>query len=74
MDSKIESSETRALAEIYKKGFMYRGIKPVNWCFDCKSALAEAEIEYGDKDTFAILVLFPSQKKNSVTLKNFRNL
>ena len=44
MDSKIESSETRALAEIYKKGFMYRGIKPVNWCFDCKSALAEAEI------------------------------
>ncbi|GIR48209.1 MAG: hypothetical protein CM15mP58_03060 [Burkholderiaceae bacterium] len=48
---------------------MYRGIKPVNWCFDCKSALAEAEIEYGDKDTFAILVLFPIPEKELGNLK-----
>jgi isoleucyl-tRNA synthetase len=41
------------------KGYVYRGLKPVNWCFDCGSALAEAEVEYQDKRDPAIDVGFP---------------
>ena len=41
------------------KGFVFRGLKPVNWCFDCGSALAEAEVEYQDKVDFAVDVAFP---------------
>src|SRR5690606_39539978 len=41
-----EADELRALGRILEKGFVFRGLKPVNWCFDCGSALAEAEVEY----------------------------
>jgi isoleucyl-tRNA synthetase len=44
-----EAGEIRALAEMVKRGFVFKGLKPVNWCFDCGSALAEAEVEYADK-------------------------
>jgi isoleucyl-tRNA synthetase len=49
MDFKNEAGEIRALAEIVKGGFVFKGLKPVNWCFDCGSALAEAEVEYDNK-------------------------
>ena len=45
MDFKNEADEIRALGKIFEKGYVYRGLKPVNWCFDCGSALAEAEVE-----------------------------
>lgn len=54
-----EAGEIRALAEIVEKGFVFKGLKPVNWCFDCGSALAEAEVEYEDKKSDAIDVAFP---------------
>ncbi len=54
-----EAGEIRALAEMVKKGWVYRGLKPVNWCFDCGSALAEAEVEYQDKASPAVDVGFP---------------
>ncbi|MDD2160155.1 isoleucine--tRNA ligase [Pseudomonas sp. MIL19] len=54
-----EAGEIRALAEIVKKGFVFKGLKPVNFCFDCGSALAEAEVEYQDKKSDAIDVAFP---------------
>ncbi len=54
-----EADELRALAKIIAKGFVFRGLKPVNWCFDCGSALAEAEVEYMDKVDLAIDVAFP---------------
>jgi isoleucyl-tRNA synthetase len=41
-----EAGEIRALAKIMEKGYVFRGLKPVNWCFDCGSALADAEVEY----------------------------
>ena len=41
-----------------EKGYVFRGLKPVNWCFDCGSALAEAEVEYKDKTDPTIDVLF----------------
>ncbi|HET7844981.1 MAG TPA: class I tRNA ligase family protein, partial [Xanthomonadales bacterium] len=49
MDFKYEADMLRALARIVANGHVVRGAKPVYWCFDCGSALAEAEIEYADK-------------------------
>ncbi len=58
MAFKNEADEIRVLAKIMEKGYVYRGLKPVNWCFDCGSALAEAEVEYADKKDIAIDVGF----------------
>ena len=49
MDFGYEADMLRALAKIIERGHLARGVKPVHWCFDCGSALAEAEIEYQDK-------------------------
>ncbi|HET7033431.1 MAG TPA: isoleucine--tRNA ligase [Casimicrobiaceae bacterium] len=59
MAFKSEADEIRTLGRILEKGFIYRGLKPVNWCFDCGSALAEAEVEYEDRTDSAIDVGFP---------------
>ncbi|MCA1323301.1 isoleucine--tRNA ligase [Herbaspirillum sp. alder98] len=59
MNFSNEADELRALGKILEKGYVYRGLKPVNWCFDCGSALAEAEVEYQDKRDPAIDVGFP---------------
>jgi isoleucyl-tRNA synthetase len=59
MEFRNEADELRALGTILEKGYVYRGLKPVNWCFDCGSALAEAEVEYQDKRDPAIDVGFP---------------
>jgi isoleucyl-tRNA synthetase len=59
MSPRNEAGEIRALGKILEKGYVYRGLKPVNWCFDCGSALAEAEVEYQDKRDPAIDVGFP---------------
>ena len=53
-----EAGEIRALAEMVKQGYVFKGLKPVNWCFDCGSALAEAEVEYADKKSPTIDVAF----------------
>jgi isoleucyl-tRNA synthetase len=53
-----EADEIRALGKLLAKGYLYRGLKPVNWCFDCGSALAEAEVEYEDRKDLAIDVAF----------------
>ncbi len=58
MDFATEAAEIRALGRIRKTGLLYRGLKPVNWCIDCGSALAEAEVEYEDKTSAAIDVAF----------------
>ena len=54
-----EADEIRVLGKLLEKGYVYRGLKPVNWCFDCGSALAEAEVEYEDRRDPAIDVGFP---------------
>ena len=59
MNFRNEADELRALGKIMEKGFVFRGLKPVNWCFDCGSALAEAEVEYKDKTDLSIDVGFP---------------
>jgi len=54
MDFRTEADIMRALGKIYQRGYLYQGYKPVNWCLDCQSALAEAEVEYEDKVSSAI--------------------
>ncbi|MDD2883849.1 MAG: isoleucine--tRNA ligase [Dechloromonas sp.] len=58
MNYKAEAEEIRALGRILENGYLYQGLKPVNWCLDCASALAEAEVEYEDKTSPAIDVAF----------------
>ncbi|MDP2792900.1 MAG: isoleucine--tRNA ligase [Sulfurisoma sp.] len=58
MEYRTEADEIRALGEMYRRGYLFKGLKPVNWCFDCGSALAEAEVEYADKKSPAIDVAF----------------
>src|SRR5262252_7347232 len=53
-----EADEIRVLGRLLEKGYVYRGLKPVNWCFDCGSALAEAEVEYEDRKDPAVDVAF----------------
>lgn len=58
MDFGNEADEIRALKRIMERGFVYRGLKPVYWCFDCGSSLAEFEIEYADKKSQTLDVGF----------------
>lgn len=59
MNFRAEANEIRVLGRILEKGYVFRGLKPVNWCFDCGSALAEAEVEYADRTDPAVDVAFP---------------
>jgi len=58
MDFGNEAQEIRALKRVMERGFVYRGLKPVYWCFDCGSSLAEFEIEYADKKSQTLDVGF----------------
>ena len=58
MDFKFEANIVRGLGKIIEAGHMQKGVKPVHWCTDCGSALAEAEVEYEDKTSPAIDVRF----------------
>ena len=58
MDFQNEAEELRAFKRVMERGFVYRGLKPVYWCFDCGSSLAEFEIEYQDKKSTTLDVAF----------------
>ncbi|MGB4584092.1 MAG: isoleucine--tRNA ligase [Rhodoferax sp.] len=58
MDFATEANEIRAFKRVIERGFVYRGLKPVYWCFDCGSSLAEFEIEYADKPSQTLDVGF----------------
>ncbi len=58
MDPRFEAQQVRALGKIIRNGHLYKGAKPVYWCLDCRSSLAEAEVEYEDKNSSAIDVAF----------------
>jgi isoleucyl-tRNA synthetase len=58
MAPSFEAEQLRAFARIIENGHLYKGYKPVHWCLDCGSALAEAEVEYQDKTSQAIDVRF----------------
>ena len=67
MDFQFEANIVRTLAKIIDRGHLHRGFKPVHWCLDCGSALAEAEVEYRDKQSSAIDVAFPFVDRAAVS-------
>lgn len=74
MDFRNEAEIVRSLAALVKKGHMFKGHKPVYWCCDCSSALAEAEVEYRDKKSDSIYVAFaPKDKQEFVDLFGLDN-
>jgi isoleucyl-tRNA synthetase len=62
MDFRYEADIVRSLAKIVERGHVVRGFKPVHWCFDCQSALAEAEIEYADKQSPAVDIAYAAKQ------------
>ena len=58
MSPRYEAQQLRAFGRIIENGHLYKGVKPVHWCLDCRSALAEAEVEYDEKVSPAIDVAF----------------
>lgn len=71
MDKAYEADIIRSLATIVDKGHLHKGFKPVHWCVDCGSSLAEAEVEYHDKPSDAIDVRFSVTDEPAV-LKIFK--
>ena len=59
MDKTFEAEEVKVFGEMYKKGYIYKGLKPVYWCYHDETALAEAEIEYKDDPCVTVYVKFP---------------
>ncbi|MBR3674204.1 MAG: isoleucine--tRNA ligase [Clostridia bacterium] len=55
----MEAKQLEVFGEMYKRGYIYKGLKPVYWCTDCETALAEAEIEYKDVNSNTAYVKFP---------------
>ncbi|MGZ4106152.1 MAG: isoleucine--tRNA ligase, partial [Tumebacillaceae bacterium] len=63
---KYESRQIRVFGEMAKRGYIYKGLKPVHWCASCETALAEAEVEYADKTSPSIYVKFAVQDGKGV--------
>ncbi|WP_243116901.1 isoleucine--tRNA ligase [Heliophilum fasciatum] len=59
LDPAFEAAQIGVFGEMAKKGYIYKGLKPVYWCASCETALAEAEVEYADKESPSIYVKFP---------------
>ena len=59
LDKEYEADELRLFADIVEQGFVYRGKKPVYWCIPCRTALADAEVEYNDHVSQSVYVKFP---------------
>lgn len=69
MDFKTEANIIRALGKIIGNGHLHKGAKPVHWCVDCRSALAEAEVEYYDKTSPSIDVAFQAVDQDALKAK-----
>ncbi|NRD72803.1 isoleucine--tRNA ligase [Shewanella sp. VB17] len=69
MDYSTEANIVRSLSKVIDSGHLHKGVKPVHWCIDCGSALAEAEVEYEDKTSPAIDVAFVAVDKTTLLTK-----
>ena len=63
MDPSFEAQQLRAFGKVIRNGHLYKGVKPVHWCLDCRSALAEAEVEYQEHTSPAIDVAFQCSRQ-----------
>ena len=68
LNKEYEADELRLFADIVEKGFVYRGKKPVYWSIPCRTALAEAEVEYADHVSQSVFVKFPVVGRPSVNI------
>ena len=68
MDFRYQANIARSLGKIVEKGLVYKGKKPVHWCIHCRTALAEAEVEYADHVSPSIYVEFPLAPESAVEL------
>ncbi len=66
LQPEFEAEQIGVFGEMAMKGYIYKGLKPVNWCHDCGTALAEAEIEYHNKHSYSIYVKFPVVDGNGI--------
>lgn len=76
LNPEYESEVVKLLGFLVKEGYIYRGLRPVNWCGICETALAEAEVEYLDKESHSIYVLFKllEDKKEVLTKSDGRQI
>jgi len=58
IDAKFEAAQIEVFGEMAKRGYVYKGLKPVYWCASCETALAEAEVEYADHTSHSVYVKF----------------
>lgn len=68
IDGKFEATQIRLFGQMYKKGYVYKGLKPVYWCPTCETALADAEVEYADHVSHSVYVRFPAGEKQPAGL------
>ena len=78
INPEFEAEQVRVFGEMYKKGYIEKGLKPVYWCASCETALAEAEVEYADHTSTSIYVRFKfdddsTEKINKEILKQVQN-
>ncbi len=77
LDPKYEAAIVSSFAKLVKEGYVYRDLKPVNWCMTCETALAEAEVEYEDHKSPSIYVKFRIRNSklqtNSIALQDGKN-
>ncbi len=73
LDSSYEATNVDVFGKLWEKGLIYKGKKPIYWCYSCKTALAEAEIEYDDEESPSIFVKFPLKGKFAATDKYPQN-
>lgn len=69
-----EAEQVRVFGQMYKKGYIEKGLKPVYWCASCETALAEAEVEYADHTSTSIYVRFKFEQEALNTIKNFADI
>lgn len=68
-----EAEIVRSFIELYEKGYIYKGLKPIYWCMDCETALAEAEVEYDDHESPSVYVAFPFKSDVSSLFNGAKN-
>lgn len=70
LNPRYEGTQIRMFGEMVEKGYVYKALKPVYWCADCQTALAEAEIEYADHRSPSIYVRFPVKNGQGIVAED----
>ena len=70
INPEFEAEQVRVFGDMFKKGYIEKGLKPVYWCASCETALAEAEVKYADHTSTSIYVRFKFDEESSVKLRN----